>query len=95
MAAKLRAAGVIILGKANLSQWANYRSDNTSNGWSAYGGQTYGAYYPGQDPSGSSSGSAVGTSIGLCLAALGTEVCLWRVPASWTSLIVSDKWEYS
>ncbi|KAI9848926.1 MAG: hypothetical protein M1838_000337 [Thelocarpon superellum] len=73
VAAKLRAAGVIILGKANLSQWANYRSSNSSNGWSAYGGQCKGAYYPNQDPSGSSSGSAVGSSIGLALAALGTE----------------------
>ncbi|KAK4555106.1 hypothetical protein LTR86_007872 [Recurvomyces mirabilis] len=73
MAAKLRKAGAIILGKTNLSQWANYRSDNTSNGWSAYGGQTYAAYYPGQDPSGSSSGSGVSSSIGLALAALGSE----------------------
>ncbi|KAH9826845.1 Amidase [Teratosphaeria destructans] len=73
IAAKLRKAGAIILGKTNLSQWANYRSDNTSNGWSAYGGQTYGAYYPGQDPSGSSSGSGVSSSIGLALATLGTE----------------------
>jgi len=73
MAAKLRKAGAIILGKANLSQWANYRSFNTSNGWSAYGGQTYGAYVPNQDPSGSSSGSAVSSSLGLALASLGTE----------------------
>ncbi|KAI0476478.1 amidase [Xylariaceae sp. FL0804] len=73
MAAKLRKAGAILLGKANLSQWANYRSDNTSNGWSAYGGQTEGAYYPGQDPSGSSSGSGVSSSLGLAWATLGTE----------------------
>ena len=73
VAAKLRRAGAILLGKTNLSQWANYRSDNTSNGWSAYGGQTYGAYYPQQDPSGSSSGSGVSSSLGLALAALGTE----------------------
>lgn len=75
MAAKLRKAGAIILGKTNLSQWANYRSDNSTNGWSAYGGQTEGAYYPKQDPSGSSSGSGVSSSIGLALAALGSEVC--------------------
>jgi amidase len=56
-----------------MSQWANFRSDNSSNGWSAYGGQVAGAYYPGMDPSGSSRGSAVGSSIGLALAALGTE----------------------
>ncbi|OCK78228.1 amidase [Lepidopterella palustris CBS 459.81] len=73
IAAKLRKAGVIILGKTNMSQWANLRSSNSSNGWSAYGGQTYGAYYPGQDPSGSSSGSGVSSSLGLALAALGTE----------------------
>lgn len=73
MAAKLRKAGAVILGKTNLSQWANYRSDNTSNGWSAYGGQTYAAYYPQQDPSGSSSGSGVASSVGLALASLGSE----------------------
>lgn len=73
LAAKLRKAGAILLGKTNLSQWANYRSYNTSNGWSAYGGQTYAAYYPGQDPSGSSSGSGVSASIGLAWATLGTE----------------------
>lgn len=73
VAAKLRQAGAILLGKTNLSQWANYRSDNSSNGWSAYGGQTEGAYYPGQDPSGSSSGSGVASSLGLALGALGTE----------------------
>ncbi|KAF1850157.1 amidase signature enzyme [Cucurbitaria berberidis CBS 394.84] len=73
VAAKLRAAGAILLGKANLSQWANFRSGNSSNGWSAYGGQTYGAYYPGQDPSGSSSGSGVSASLGLAFGTLGTE----------------------
>ncbi|KAI0124753.1 amidase [Xylariales sp. AK1849] len=73
MAAKLRKAGAVLLGKTNLSQWANYRSDNTSNGWSAYGGQTEAAYYPGQDPSGSSSGSGVSSSLGLALACLGSE----------------------
>lgn len=73
MAAKLRQAGAVILGKANLSQWANYRSSNSSNGWSARGGQTYGAYLDRQDPSGSSSGSAVGSSIGLAAASLGSE----------------------
>ena len=74
IAKKLRAAGAIILGKANLSQWANYRSTNSSNGWTSIGGQVHGAYYPGMDPSGSSSGSAVSSSIGLALAFLGTEV---------------------
>lgn len=73
VAAKLRKAGAILLGKSNLSQWANFRSSNSSNGWSAHGGQTYGAYYPGQDPSGSSSGSGVASSLGLAVASLGTE----------------------
>lgn len=73
VAAKLRQAGAVILGKTNLSQWANFRSLNSSNGWSAYGGQTVGAYHPNQDPSGSSSGSGVASSVGLALATLGTE----------------------
>lgn len=72
VAAKVRGAGGIILGKANLSQWASWRG-NASNGWSAYGGQCQGVYYPEQDPSGSSSGSAVASAIGLAFAALGTE----------------------
>ncbi|CZS91484.1 hypothetical protein WAI453_011713 [Rhynchosporium graminicola] len=73
VAAKLRTAGVILLGKSNVSQWANFRSSNSSNGWSAYGNQTLSAYYPNGDPSGSSSGSGVASSIGLAWASLGTE----------------------
>jgi amidase len=73
VAAKLRRAGAILLGKSNLSQWANYRSSNSSNGWSAQGGQTYGAYWPNEDPSGSSSGSGVSASLGLAVGCLGTE----------------------
>lgn len=73
LAAKLRKAGAVILGKANLSQWANFRSDNSSNGWSALGGQVIGGYFPDQDPSGSSSGSAVASSLGLAFASLGSE----------------------
>ncbi|OAA57773.1 glutamyl-tRNA(Gln) amidotransferase subunit A [Cordyceps fumosorosea ARSEF 2679] len=73
VAAKLRKAGAVILGKANLSQWANFRSDNGSSGWSSVGGQAIGAYFPGQDPSGSSSGSGVASSVGLAWACLGTE----------------------
>ncbi|KAK5074150.1 hypothetical protein LTS08_005109 [Lithohypha guttulata] len=73
IAAKLRKAGAVILGKTNLSQWANFRSDNSSNGWSAIAGQVYAAYFPDQDPSGSSSGSGVASSVGLAWAALGTE----------------------
>lgn len=70
---KLREAGAIILGKANLSQWSNARSSNSSNGWSAHGGQVYGAYVAQQDACGSSSGSAVASSIALAAAALGVE----------------------
>ena len=76
--AKLRAAGAIILGKANMSQWASWRGSSavtgtSINGWSAHGGQCQGVYYPGQDPSGSSSGSAVATALGLSFATLGSE----------------------
>ncbi|EXJ94079.1 hypothetical protein A1O1_02472 [Capronia coronata CBS 617.96] len=78
---RLRAAGAIVLGTTNLSQWGNARSSDannsyksqSSNGWSATGGQTYGVYHVKQDPSGSSSGSAVATSLGLALAAVGNE----------------------
>ncbi|PHH77345.1 hypothetical protein CDD80_716 [Ophiocordyceps camponoti-rufipedis] len=70
---RLRKAGAIILGKTNLSEWANFRSSNSTNGWSAYGGQAVGAYFQQQDPSGSSSGSAIAASIGLAWATLGTE----------------------
>ena len=71
---RLRRAGAIILGKTNLSEWANFRSHSSSNGWSARGGQTYGAFAPRQDPGGSSSGSAVAVALGLSVVSLGTEV---------------------
>jgi len=71
--ARLRAAGVVILGKANLSEWANIRSDSSISGWSAVGGQTRNAYAPGRSPCGSSSGSAVAVAAGLAAAAVGTE----------------------
>lgn len=73
MAANLRKAGAIILGKTTLSEWARFRSSNTTNGWSALTGQTEGAYFPQQDPSGSSSGSGVACSMGLAVSCLGTE----------------------
>ncbi|KAF7888777.1 hypothetical protein EAF00_009077 [Botryotinia globosa] len=59
IARKLREAGAIILGKTNPSQWGHFGLFNISNGWSVHGGQTYGPYFPRQDPSGSLSGSAV------------------------------------
>ncbi|KAL2291360.1 hypothetical protein FJTKL_13964 [Diaporthe vaccinii] len=70
---KLRAAGAVILGTSNCSEWANFRSRPSDSGWSARGGQTYGAYHDNQDPGGSSSGSAVGVDVGMCVLALGTE----------------------
>ncbi|KAK0110115.1 hypothetical protein ONS95_002770 [Cadophora gregata] len=70
---KLREAGVVILGKTNLSEWANFRGLNISAGWSPRGGQTLGAYHPNTRSDGSSSGSAVAAALGLCGAALGTE----------------------
>ena len=71
--ARLRAAGAIVLGKANLSEWANVRSPRSISGWSALGGQTRNAYDGQRNPSGSSSGSAVGVAASLCAAAIGTE----------------------
>lgn len=73
VAAKLRHAGAVILGKANLSEWAACRELVSHEGWSAHGGQTLGAYFPGQNPRGSSSGSAVAASIGLAWASVGTD----------------------
>ncbi|UKZ53633.1 hypothetical protein TrVGV298_007428 [Trichoderma virens] len=73
IASKLRKAGAIILGKANLSQWAASREAVTHEGWSAHGGQAVGAYFPKQNPRGSSSGSGISTSLGLAWAAVGTD----------------------
>jgi len=73
IAKKLREAGAILLGKTSVSEWANFRSFNSSNGWCARVGQAYGPYYPGQDPWGSSTGSAIGASLGLAWASIGTE----------------------
>nr|WP_313472712.1 amidase [Brevundimonas sp.] len=71
--ARLRDAGVVILGKANLSEWANIRSSDSISGWSAVGGQTRNPYDPERTPCGSSSGSAVAVAIGLAPIAIGTE----------------------
>lgn len=73
---KLREAGAIILGKTNLSEWANFRGWDTHSGWSPRGGQALGTRGPGTSPGGSSSGSAVAAALGLSTAALGTEVSL-------------------
>lgn len=73
VARKLREAGAVILCKANLSEWANIRSDHSTSGWSGRGGQTKNPYALDRNPCGSSSGSGAGVSANLCAAAIGTE----------------------
>jgi amidase len=73
LVSRLREAGATILGKTNLSEWANIRSSNSISGWSAVGGQTRNPYDPERTPCGSSAGSAVAVAIGLAPAAIGTE----------------------
>jgi amidase len=70
---RLREAGAVILGKTNLSEWANFRSNHSTSGWSARGGQSRNPYALDRNPSGSSSGSAVATAANLCAVAIGTE----------------------
>ena len=70
---RLRAAGAVILAKANLSEWANFRSSRSSSGWSGRGRQCRNPYVLDRTPSGSSSGSAVSVSANLCTVAIGTE----------------------
>ena len=71
--ARLRDAGAVILAKANLSEWANFRSTESSSGWSSIGGQTRNPYGVGRNPCGSSSGSAVAVAASLTSVAVGTE----------------------
>jgi amidase len=73
IAQQLKAAGAIIIGKANLSEWANFRSNPSSSGWSGIGGQTNMPYVLDRNPCGSSSGSAVVAAADLAVAAVGTE----------------------
>ena len=70
---RLRKAGAVILGKANLSEWANFRSTRSISGWSGRGGQTNNPYFLDQNPCGSSSGSGVAISANLAVASVGTE----------------------
>ncbi len=70
---QLRKAGAVLLGKANLSEWANFRGSRSSSGWSGRGGQTKNPYCLDRNPSGSSSGSAVAASANLCAVTVGTE----------------------
>ncbi|MBD8899380.1 amidase [Rhodanobacter sp. DHG33] len=86
--AKLRAAGALILGKTNLSEWADYRSNHASSGWSGVGGQTRNPYALDRNPCGSSAGSAAAVAAGLATVAIGTEtdgsiIC----PSSMTDLV--------
>jgi len=86
--ARLRDAGAVILGKTNLSEWANFRSRRSSSGWSAVAGQTRNPHDTTRSPCGSSSGSGVAVAAGLAVAAIGTEtsgsiVC----PASVTGVV--------
>ena len=88
VAQRLRAVGAVILGKTNLSEWANFRSNHATSGWSGRGGQTKNPYVLDRNPCGSSSGSGAGAASNLCAAAIGTEtdgsvVC----PSSANSLV--------
>jgi amidase len=88
VAQRLRDAGAILLGKANLSEWANFRSTSSTSGWSGRGGQCGNPYATDRNPCGSSSGSGAGVSANFCAAAIGTEtngsiVC----PASITGVV--------
>lgn len=88
VAKKLRDAGAVIVGKTNLSEWANFRSTRSTSGWSARGGQTKNPYSSDRNPCGSSSGSGAAMAANLAAAAIGTEtdgsvVC----PSSANSLV--------
>ncbi|MDZ7869799.1 MAG: amidase [Rheinheimera sp.] len=73
LVSQLRAAGAVILGKTNLSEWANFRGEGSASGWSAVGGQTKNPYVLSQSPCGSSSGSGAAVAADLTLLAVGTE----------------------
>ncbi|HKS39175.1 MAG TPA: amidase [Blastocatellia bacterium] len=88
IAGRLRQAGAVLLGKTNLSEWANFRSSHSTSGWSGRGGLTKNPYALDRNPCGSSSGSGAATAANLCVAAIGTEtdgsiVC----PSSANSLV--------
>jgi amidase len=73
VAKKLKEAGAVIIAKSNMSEWANFRADFSSSGWSGIGGQTKNPYVLDRNPCGSSSGSGVAVSANLCALAFGTE----------------------
>jgi amidase len=85
---RLRAAGAVILGKTNLSEWANFRSTRSTSGWSGRGGLTLNPYALDRNPSGSSSGSGAAASANLCAVAVGTETDgSITSPASYNGLV--------
>ena len=88
---RLRNAGAVILGKTNLSEWANFRSSRSSSGWSARGGQTRNPYALDRSPSGSSSGSAVAVATNFAAAAVGTETSGSIVSPSQANSVVGIK----
>ncbi len=91
IARKLRDAGAIIIGKANLSEWANFRGTMSTSGWSGVGGQTKNPYVLSRNPCGSSSGSAVAVAANLTMLAIGTETDGSIVCPSHTNGVVGIK----
>ncbi len=91
LVARLRNAGLVLLGKTNLSEWANFRSTRSSSGWSGRGRQTLNPYVLDRSPSGSSSGSAVAVSAGMAPVAVGTETDGSIISPSSTNGIVGFK----
>src|SRR6266550_6735716 len=91
IAKKLREAGAVILGKTNLSEWANIRSNHSSSGWSGRGGQTKNPYALDRNPCGSSSGSGAAAAANLCAIAVGTETDGSVVCPSTTNSLVGIK----
>ena len=95
LTAGLRAQGAIILGKTNLSQWANFRSENSMSGWSALGGQVKNPHILDRNPSGSSSGSGAAMAASLAAAAVGTETngsIISSVERQWHRRLQTNGW---
>ena len=88
---RLREAGAVILGKTNLSEWANFRSTHSTSGWSGRGGQTKNPYALDRNPSGSSSGSGAAVAANLCTVAIGTETDGSIVSPSTSNALVGIK----
>ena len=91
LAKRLRDAGVVLLGKLNLSEWANFRSTASSSGWSGRGGQCLNPYALDRSPCGSSSGSGASVAANLCAAALGTETDGSILCPSGSNMVVAIK----